>query len=441
MTDILEILFFLLLNSSAAEPSPFEKQVEAMARATQSAQPEALEKEIQDALTLQDVRTRNEQLMHLATVIVVLGDTNPDEAQQLILLLPARGNDIPRQRATEFVFRRWVRRSGSIAADAALQFWKKGHGHPVGNLLVEWAQRQPRQAMEWVQKLDDRDRTALTANEQLLFALAAYHTSLVPEFAKNVDDRFYSTILAAHSQYFSAKRPASEIVHAVHQFETLKTRFGTPANMCLPSLMRSWGLVEPKTARAFIEKHTGVSELFRYDAFFSLATTWATIDNQAGADLALHATLEKIQNKIFDDRNRHGPHSDPLEEIVTNWSRANRQQATRWVKQIKHEPTRLHLAQVLGLKLNKSQEGDNALPQAKDGVVLEMMPPNGINSDVVKNLRQCERSKCPPAPAYPTGTCADGVHEFGRGPCVETKNGCAWIHLECPKTTEVKHEK
>ena len=40
---------------------------------------------------------------------------------------------------------------------------------------------------------------------------------------------------------------------------------------------------------------------------------------------------------------------------------------------------------------------------------------------------------CGPAPAYPTGSCPDGVHISGRGPCTKFADGsCRWTDLVCP---------
>jgi hypothetical protein len=42
--------------------------------------------------------------------------------------------------------------------------------------------------------------------------------------------------------------------------------------------------------------------------------------------------------------------------------------------------------------------------------------------------------RCGPAPLYPSWECADGVHEGGRGPCVERQDGsCGWLRLVCPE--------
>jgi hypothetical protein len=46
---------------------------------------------------------------------------------------------------------------------------------------------------------------------------------------------------------------------------------------------------------------------------------------------------------------------------------------------------------------------------------------------------------CGPAPAYPTGSCSDGVHIRGRGPCTKFVDGsCHWTHLVCPPAPGTK---
>lgn len=55
-----------------------------------------------------------------------------------------------------------------------------------------------------------------------------------------------------------------------------------------------------------------------------------------------------------------------------------------------------------------------------------------LTSDSVQSLPACDASQCGPAPAYPTSTCPDGVHQSGRGPCVRVNDRCAWARMTCP---------
>lgn len=59
--------------------------------------------------------------------------------------------------------------------------------------------------------------------------------------------------------------------------------------------------------------------------------------------------------------------------------------------------------------------------------------PAGFTSETVKALPRCAREECPRAPMLPTQTCADGVSQSGRGPCVRLDGACRWVRLECPR--------
>jgi hypothetical protein len=63
-----------------------------------------------------------------------------------------------------------------------------------------------------------------------------------------------------------------------------------------------------------------------------------------------------------------------------------------------------------------------APPPEEPQVDLSTLPPGPVSC-----------SDCGPAPGYPSWGCKDGVHQGGRGDCVQLSDGrCGWINLVCP---------
>ncbi|HSI06840.1 MAG TPA: hypothetical protein VLC93_20285, partial [Myxococcota bacterium] len=298
--------------------------------------------------------TNNDALMHLAARIVAIGDREPERAMRWVTKLPNKGNDIPRRRATEHLFRRWVRRDAQPAAGAALQFWRDGQGHPVSDLLHEWASVAPRDSIAWVRALDDRERTQLAAYEQLLGVLPSVDHRLALELAEVVPERYGSALIGAYSQILPAL-VATDVEAALAAYARYEARAPANAARCVAAMVRAWSAREPQKAVAFAESKLTPDDPGRYLALHGIATTWATKDPRAAANLSLRAVLEQRQNRAFDhDDNHHRPRQDPLADIVTGWAKAKRSAAVAWVEKIEEADLREHLQQVLGVQRPKT---------------------------------------------------------------------------------------
>jgi hypothetical protein len=296
-------------------------------------------------------------LMRFAARLVAIGDREPERAMRWIPRLPAQneGNYIPRARATEFLFRRWVRREPKRAADAALQFWRDGHGHPVSDLLHEWAQFAPRDAIAWVQALDDRERTPLAAYEQLLGVLPSVDHRIALELAESVPERYSFALVGAYGQIL-AKLVESDVEAAVSAYNRYEARAPADAKKCVAAMSRAWGERQPEKAVVFIESRLPPDEPRRYAALQGVAVAWAKKNPRAGADLSLRAMREQRLNRAMDrDDHHHGPRQDPLTDIVVGWAAKSRGAAVKWVEAIGDEDVRDHLLHALGVARPKPQ--------------------------------------------------------------------------------------
>lgn len=313
----------------------------------------ALSKGLKDALGIADRGQRDEALMRFAARLVAIGDREPERAVRWLPSLPNKGNDIPRLRATEHLFRRWVHRDAQRAATAALQLWRDGNGHPVGDLLHEWASFAPAGAIAWVQALDDRERTQLAAYEQLLGALPAVDHLAALELAESVPPRFSYALVGAYSQILP-HLVSTDVDAAVAAYDRYEARAPEDAKKCVAALVRAWAERQPEKDVAFAESRLGPTEPRRYLALLGVASTWARASPRSAADLALRAIREQRRMRAFDPSyNHHAPKQDPLGDIVASWAEKSRAAARRWVETIDETDLRDHLLQVLGVERSK----------------------------------------------------------------------------------------
>src|SRR5688572_26619502 len=114
------LLLALLASANTAEAFDALRREEAARIGKEAPDDAALTASVQSAAT--DAQA----LMRFAARLVALGDRDPERAVRWLPKLPKQnqGNYIPRMRATEHLFRRWVQRDAQRAAAAALQFWR-----------------------------------------------------------------------------------------------------------------------------------------------------------------------------------------------------------------------------------------------------------------------------------------------------------------------------